>query len=153
MQAWWRGCEPTYRQELKVGHPAEPDIICTLPGVLTSSSGPDPQRVIVTARYDHIGVGSGAIDNWSCANVDRPHCVPGTAAQEAGRESQVRGRILRSKVGGARGEWKAISIQVVHRKLQHSPWLGRYRQADCAHLLQLAHGNLLAAAQPPRQLF
>jgi hypothetical protein len=61
------GCSQTYMQELKVSHAAEPDIVCSLPGTLTPASGPDPKRLIVIARYDHIGPGTGAIDNWSGA--------------------------------------------------------------------------------------
>ena len=61
------GCSETYMHELKVSHAAEADIVCTLPGTLTPASGPDPKRLIVIARYDHIGPGSGAVDNWSGA--------------------------------------------------------------------------------------
>ena len=61
------GCSQAFMQEMKISHAAEPNIVCTIPGTLTPASGPDAQRVIVVARYDHIGSGSGAIDNWSGA--------------------------------------------------------------------------------------
>ena len=61
------GCQASYMQELKVSRATEPDIICTLPGILTPTTNPDPQRIIVVARYDHIGSGAGAVDNWSGA--------------------------------------------------------------------------------------
>jgi hypothetical protein len=61
------GCQERYLQELRVSHAPEPDLVCTLPGALTPAAAPDPQRIVVVARYDHIGKGSGSVDNWSGA--------------------------------------------------------------------------------------
>lgn len=60
------GCRKEFMQELHVPRAMEPDLVCTLPGVLTPQHGVD-SRVVVFARYDHFGPGSGAIDNWSGA--------------------------------------------------------------------------------------
>jgi len=61
------GCHQEYLEELKIRRASEPDLVCTLPGVLTPGSAPDPRRLILFARYDHAGPGSGLIDNWSGA--------------------------------------------------------------------------------------
>jgi hypothetical protein len=61
------GCQGDSLQELHVAHEADPDLVCTMPGLLTPSGALDPRRIIVFARYDHYGSGSGTIDNWSGA--------------------------------------------------------------------------------------
>jgi hypothetical protein len=61
------GCQDKYLQELHVAHTSEPDLVCTIPGTLSPAGAADPQRIVVVARYDHIGKGTGSVDNWSGA--------------------------------------------------------------------------------------
>src|ERR1700677_1450225 len=61
------GCHKEYMRELPVPGAPEPDVICTLPGVLTPTTAPDTRRILVVARYDHSGPGSGMVDNWTGA--------------------------------------------------------------------------------------
>src|ERR1700733_5659163 len=61
------GCHKEYMRELPVPGAPQPNVICTLPGVLTPITAPDTRQTLVVARYDHSGLGSGMVDNWTGA--------------------------------------------------------------------------------------
>jgi Zn-dependent M28 family amino/carboxypeptidase len=54
------GCGPDNWSEQKVRDSKLPNLICTLPGTTD-------RRVVVSAHYDKVSPGEGAIDNWSGA--------------------------------------------------------------------------------------
>jgi acetylornithine deacetylase/succinyl-diaminopimelate desuccinylase-like protein len=56
------GCGAGRWSEEKVRDSKLPNLICTLPGATD-------RRVVVTAHYDKVSAGEGAIDNWSGASL------------------------------------------------------------------------------------
>lgn len=56
------GCKDRQLQRQSVRGHARPNVICTLPGTGEGT-------VVVGAHFDHVEIGSGAVDNWSGASL------------------------------------------------------------------------------------
>ncbi|HNY42861.1 MAG TPA: M28 family peptidase, partial [Bryobacteraceae bacterium] len=56
------GCKDRQLQRQSVRGHALPNVICTLPGTGEGT-------VVVGAHFDHVEIGSGAVDNWSGASL------------------------------------------------------------------------------------
>ncbi len=56
------GCTTERWSEQKFDSAKRPNLICTLPGTTD-------RRVVVSAHYDKVSAGEGAIDNWSGASL------------------------------------------------------------------------------------
>lgn len=56
------GCTAERWSEQKIDSAKRPNLICTLPGTTD-------RRVVVSAHYDKVSTGEGAIDNWSGASL------------------------------------------------------------------------------------
>jgi len=56
------GCSTDNLEEQIVRRKGPPNVLCTMPGATSS-------RIIVSAHFDHAGVGDGAVDDWSGASL------------------------------------------------------------------------------------
>jgi putative aminopeptidase FrvX len=68
------GCTAAHLEEQSVKHLKAPNVICTWPGATD-------QRILISAHTDKVGVGEGAVDDWSGASLladlfESLHTVP-----------------------------------------------------------------------------